>query len=67
MSREAGVVADFDSAVGLGHIATDRGETKLFHCIEIADGSRTIDVGAQVSFVSVTRFGHAEASDIQPA
>lgn len=65
MSREVGVVADFDATVGLGHITTDRGETKLFHCIEIADGSRTIDVGTRVSFVAVTRFGHAEASDIQ--
>ncbi len=66
MERIHGVVADFDAAVGLGHIATHEGKTRLFHCIEIADGTRTIEIGTKVSFVPVTRFGHDEAADIKP-
>ena len=43
-----GRVSDFDEHVGLGHVTADDGDRHLFHCVEIADGTRTIDVGADV-------------------
>lgn len=59
-----GVVATFDEAVGLGTISgTDRVEYP-FHCIEIADGSRTIDLGTDVSFDLLAKFGRWEAANI---
>ena len=64
--RIQGIVTDFDAAVGLGHITSKEDHSRLFHCIEIADGTRAIDVGARVTFVPVTRFGHDEATDIRP-
>ena len=45
-----GVVASFNSHRGLGFIAV--GDTQyLFHCAEIVDLTREIEVGARVSFV----------------
>lgn len=58
-----GVVVAFDDHVGLGAIESD-GTSYLFHCVEIADGTRTIAVGTPVEFVAVTRFGTLEASDV---
>lgn len=58
-----GVVVGFDDHVGLGVIESD-GIRYLFHCVEIADGTRTIAVGATVEFRVVTRFGTLEASDV---
>lgn len=63
--RLIGTVTDFDFAVGLGHLSTSEGETRLFHCVEIADGTRNIEVGSRVSFLAVTRFGHQEAADLR--
>lgn len=65
LERRTGVVVDFDEHVGLGHVDGD-GETFLFHCVEILDGSRKIAVGASVSFVAVSRFGLREASALEP-
>ena len=65
-ARTHGVVADFDSAVGLGHVASEDGILRLFHCIEIADGTREIAVGVSVSFFAVQRFGYHEAADLRP-
>ncbi|MHB8467696.1 MAG: hypothetical protein ACYDH6_17230 [Acidimicrobiales bacterium] len=45
-----GVVVDFDAHVGLGHVRDPSGETWLFHCTRIADGTRAIDAGAAVVF-----------------
>ena len=45
-----GTVADFDAEVGLGHVVDSDGERWLFHCTEVADGTRVIDAGAAVSF-----------------
>ena len=36
----------------------------LFHCAEIVDGTREIEVGASVGFVVAHRFGNLEASEI---
>ena len=62
-----GVVAEFDEAAGLGTIAEDDGPERVFHCTAIADGSRTIEVGARVSYEVVPgRMGRWEGSAIQP-
>jgi cold shock CspA family protein len=61
-----GAVTEFDEHVGLGTIVDDDGVPYLFHCIEIADGSRTIAVGAVVSFSPMRKFGAWEAAGISP-
>ncbi|MEO5974092.1 MAG: hypothetical protein ABIQ38_02660 [Ilumatobacteraceae bacterium] len=56
-----GIVESFDPHRGLGIIDAD-GTKFLFHCAEISDGTRDIEVSARVSFVAVSRFGNWEAS-----
>ncbi len=63
----SGRVIDFDEQVGLGHVEDAAGVVRLFHCVEIADGSRTIDVGADVDFDVMVKFGAEEASQLRPA
>ncbi len=58
-----GTVAEFDADIGLGVIETD-GVRYSFHCIEIADGSREIAVGADVSFEILCKIGRYEAASI---
>lgn len=60
-----GIVVEFNDHVGLGEIESD-GQQFLFHCVEIVDGTRTISVNAEVTFVPVIRFGKREASAVQP-
>ncbi len=46
-----GVVAEFDEHVGLGVVeSAEDGRRYPFHCTQIADGTRKIDVGAAVQF-----------------
>lgn len=45
-----GAVTAFDADRGLGTVATDAGRELPFHCTAIADGTRTIEVGARVVF-----------------
>ena len=45
-----GSVAEFDEAKGYGIVRAQDGRELFFHCTQIADGSRTIDVGAEVTF-----------------
>ncbi len=61
-----GVVTAFDEQSGLGTIEGDDGTRLAFHCIEIADGSRSIEVGAEVSFDLLAKLGRWEAADIRP-
>lgn len=61
----AGTVVEFDAKVGLGVIAVDA-ERYPFHCIEIADGSRDIEVGTHVSFELLCKLGRYEAAAITP-
>lgn len=62
----SGVVAEFDEAVGLG-VVTSGDASYPFHCTAIADGSRTIPVGAAVEFcVAPGRLGVWEAAAITP-
>jgi cold shock CspA family protein len=61
----AGRVVSFDAAVGLGEIESSTGERHLFHCIEIADGTRDIAVDVEVNFDLLNKFGRAEAANIR--
>ena len=45
-----GVVVDFDDDKGIGTVRSEDGRELFFHCTQIADGTRTIPVGAQVTF-----------------
>ena len=59
-----GTVTSFDEPRGLGTIESD-GTDYPFHCTAILDGTRTIDVGAQVTFVvRPAGMGRWEATDI---
>lgn len=60
-----GSVVSFDAAVGLGEIESSAGERHQFHCIEIADGTRDIALGAEVSFDVLLKFGRVEAANIR--
>jgi CspA family cold shock protein len=62
-----GTVDEFDEVRGLGTLRGDDGRTYPFHCIEIADGSRTIEVGAAVEFELLRKLGRVEAARIRPA
>jgi cold shock CspA family protein len=60
-----GTVTAFNESVGLGTITSEDGSEHLFHCIEIADGSRSIAVGAAVLFDLLAKFGRYEAAHIR--
>ena len=60
-----GAVREFDAVVGLGVISRPDGETHAFHVIEIADGTRTVEVGTEVSFDLLAKFGRYEAANIR--
>jgi cold shock CspA family protein len=52
-----GTVTSFDDAAGLGEVRSTDGAVHPFHCTSIADGSRTIEVGAAVDFAVVAGRG----------
>ncbi len=62
----AGRVVAFDEAAGLGEVERAGGTRFLFHCIEIADGTRSIAVGAAVRFEMLCKLGRYEAARIAP-
>jgi cold shock CspA family protein len=63
-----GFVTAFDDGRGLGVITGDDESEIGFHCTAIADGTRTIEVGLEVSYVTRARhLGRWEAGDIRPA
>ncbi len=65
--RRTGTVTAFDPQVGLGRIAGADGAAFGFHCVAIADGSRTIDPGTQVCFeLAAGLHGRWEAVAIRP-
>lgn len=50
-TSRSGSVEAFDAHVGAGVVRdASTGETWSFHCTRIADGSRTVPVGAVVAF-----------------
>ncbi len=59
-----GTVSAFDEARGLGEVTADDGAVFPFHSIELADGTRTIDVGAPVTFAVAPKLGRFEATAI---
>jgi cold shock CspA family protein len=61
-----GKVIAFDEHVGLGEVESDDGQVYLFHCVEIADGSRAIEVGTAVEFELMLKLGRFEASRLRP-
>ena len=63
----AGVVTEWDEHGGYGTVRDeDSGAEHFFHCTAITDGSRTIDVGATVTFEVVAgRLGRWEATNIE--
>jgi cold shock CspA family protein len=63
-STQSGAVESFDAAVGLGAIRCSDGQSYEFHCIEIANGTRQIDIGTAVTFEVLPKLGRYEASNI---
>ena len=61
-----GVVTEFDEHVGLGVITDGAGTEYPFHCAEIADGTRAIEVGVDVEFDLLPKLGRVEAGGIAP-
>jgi CspA family cold shock protein len=61
-----GTVTSFDEHVGLGMISGADGTEFPFHCAEITDGTRTIDVGAPVEFDPLPKLGRLEAGRVAP-
>ena len=59
-----GVVSSFDESTGIGTISGTDGTEHPFHCIEIADGCRTIETGTEVSFDLLAKLGRWEAGNI---
>lgn len=67
LRRRSGAVATFDDVRGVGTVRGDTGPEIFFHCTAIADGTRTIDVGAEVDFDVVPgHLGAWEAETITP-
>ena len=61
-----GRVVEFDDAKGYGTVEGDDGRF-FFHCTAIADGSRTISVGAEVDYeVTPGHQGRWEATRLSP-
>ena len=62
----SGTVASFEKDRGLGEIVSGDGAIYPFHCTAIADGSRDIEVGKQVTFtITAGHLGRLEATDIR--
>jgi cold shock CspA family protein len=62
-----GIVARFDAATGLGEIHGADDATYPFHSTVIADGTRTIEVGAAVEFEVIPgHLGRWEAAAVAP-
>ena len=65
MTVHSGTVVEFDDHRGVGLVEGGDGRRLFFHCIAIADGSRSIDVGAEVAFQVVAGHGgHCEAASV---
>ena len=61
----SGIVVEFDAERGLGRIATaDERRSFPFHCTQIADGTRSVAVGAAVRFDVLAKLGRYEATAI---
>ena len=45
-----GIVKEFDAHVGLGTIQAESGDLFPFHCVNIVNGTRNINIGVTVDF-----------------
>ena len=63
-----GRVIEFDDAAGIGVVRDDGGgDEHFFHCTQIADGTRTITAGTEVTYeVRPGHRGRWEATAIRP-
>lgn len=62
-----GTVVAFDAERGLGEVESADGRRYPFHCTRIADGTRTIPLGARVEFLVVPGLpGRWEAAQLRP-
>jgi cold shock CspA family protein len=60
-----GSVESFDERRGDGRLISEGGESFYFHCVDIADGTRTIGAGERVTALrAVGHVGHDEAVNI---
>ena len=66
-TRGRGRIEEFDEARGIGIIDGGDGARLAFHCTRIADGSRTVRVGAEVRYEVVPGVLGWEAAAIDPA
>ena len=58
-------VATFDDHRGYGTLRTAEGTELFFHCTALVDGSRTVEVGTEVSAQVVPgRLGRWEAASV---
>ncbi len=63
--RRDGVVRAFDDHAGLGEVGDGTG-TWAFHCTQLADGTRTVEVGTAVDFeIRPAHGGREEAFDLR--
>ena len=62
------MVDEFDPKMGWGSVSVlGTGEVLGFHCLDIADGSRSIDAGQRVRCRRVGRLGHWQATELTPS
>jgi cold shock CspA family protein len=62
-----GVIERFDERRGDGWLRVSDGETFYFHCVSIADGTRSIAVGVRAEARRcVGHQGHDEVVDVRP-
>ena len=61
------MVVAFDEDKGFGTVRADDGRELFFHCTQIADGSRAVEVGTAVRFeVIAGHLGRWEAARVEP-
>lgn len=60
-----GIVTAFNDAHGLGEITDSASDVWPFHCVSIADGTRTIAIGQTVMFRTGFRVARPEAVSIR--
>jgi cold shock CspA family protein len=61
-----GVVVEFDAHGGFGTVRAEDGRELFFHCTQLVDGTRTIEVGAAVRFQVVAgHLGRWEAARVE--
>lgn len=61
---QTGTVTQFDRRVGLGEITDGEGRIWPFHCAMLTDGTRTIEVGTAVQFITKFHVAREEAFEI---